>query len=161
MLQREGVGDKEQGGQERDLTLRKWQACRAVLPSETLRRRQFHFPRQKWIGSHHCHQGKALSFRVGGRPLKLLHLRFNANPVFKINSRSSWTWGSGEKNMLGKGTSPIITTHIAGKKKPNNFKEHKEFPRFETEGRLFSHSCVCLVVYVGRQEGRQWIISIM
>lgn len=119
--------------------------------------------RTKWIGSHHWNQGKALSFRVGGRPLKLLHLRFNANPVFKINSRSSWTWGGGEKNMLGKGTSPIVTTHIAGKKKKTNnknFKEHKEFPRFETEGR-FSHSCVCLVVYVGRQEGGQWIISIM
>lgn len=51
----------------------------------------FTFQDKNELVAHHCHQGKALSFRVGGRPLKLLHLRFNANPVFKINSRSSWT----------------------------------------------------------------------
>lgn len=89
---------QEQGSQEQDLTLWKAASLRSSSAVRDAEKEAVSLSRMKWTGSRHHHQGKTLSFSMGESVLKLLHLRFNANPVVKINSRSSLEGGGKEEH---------------------------------------------------------------
>lgn len=61
-----------------------------------------------------------------GKALTLLQLRFNASSAFKNQQQQQL--GGGRTNMLDKGISSIIITHVAGKTNTTNLNNTRSFP---------------------------------